>query len=223
MLGDLADMQQTIGPREEFDEGTELRQPDNLAQVGLPYLGHCGQIVDHPQSLSQTDLVAGSHVHAAGIVDVNLHAGCLDDAANNLAARSDQIANLVGRNLQCVNAWSKLGSCLARTLQLRIHLVQQEEPAVPCLLHRFAHDLSRDAGDFDVHLHRGNAVARAGYLEIHIPVVIFRASDVGQDGVLIALLHQAHRNASHRTLESDTRVHQRKTCTADTRHRGRAV
>ena len=41
----------------------------------------------------------------------------------------------------------------------------------------------------------GDAVARAGDLEVHVAVVIFGAGDVGEDGVLVAFLHQAHRDA----------------------------
>ena len=41
---------------------------------------------------------ARSHVHRAVVLDVDLDAGLLDDAADHLAARSDHVANLIGRN-----------------------------------------------------------------------------------------------------------------------------
>ncbi len=47
--------------------------------------------------------IARGNVDAAGIVHVDLDAGHFDDAANRLAARSDEVANLVGWNLQGVN------------------------------------------------------------------------------------------------------------------------
>ncbi len=43
----------------------------------------------------------------------------------------------------------------------------------------------------------GDAFARAGHFEIHVAVMVFGAGDVGQDGVLVALLHQAHGHAAH--------------------------
>ena len=42
---------------------------------------------------------------------------------------------------------------------------------------------------------RGNSLPRAGNLEIHVAVMIFGAGDVGEDGVLIALDHQSHRDS----------------------------
>ena len=55
-----------------------------------------------------------------------------------------------------------------------------------------------DAADLDVHLQGGDALARAGHLEVHVAVMVFGAGDVGQDGVLLAFLHQAHGDAGHR-------------------------
>ncbi len=45
-----------------------------------------------------------------------------------------------------------------------------------------------DVRDLDVHLQRGDALARAGNLEVHVAVVVFGTGDVGQDGVLVAFL-----------------------------------
>ena len=38
-----------------------------------------------------------------------------------------------------------------------------------------------DAGDLDVHLERGDALAGAGDLEVHVALVVFHAGDVGED------------------------------------------
>ena len=58
---------------------------------------------------------------------------------------------------------------------------------------------ARDVRDLDVHLQGGDAVRGAGDLEVHVAVVIFGARDVGQNGVIVAFLHQAHRDARHRS------------------------
>ena len=68
--------------------------------------------------------------------------------------------------------------------QVRVHRVQQEEPAAARLLQRLAHDLRGDAADLDVHLQRGDAGPGSRNLEIHIAVVIFRSGNIGQDRVL---------------------------------------
>ena len=47
------------------------------------------------------------------------------------------------------------------------------------------------------------------------PEVIFVTEDVGEDGDLLALLHQAHRDAGHRRLDRHAGVHQAKRAAAD--------
>ena len=42
-------------------------------------------------------------------------------------------------------------------------------------------------------------VPRPGDLEVHVAEVILRALDVREDGVVVALLHEAHGDAADRT------------------------
>ena len=66
------------------------------------------------------------------------------------------------------------------------------------LLEGVPHDLLRDARDLDVHLQRGDAVARAGDLEVHVAEMVLRTLDVGEDDVVVALLDEAHGDAGDR-------------------------
>ena len=170
-------------------------------------------------ALARPSASTGGHVHAARVVDIDLDAGGVDDAADDLAARSDEIANLVGRDLDGVDARSELGLLLAGRGDDRVHGVEQEQAAALGLREGFTHDLRRDAHDLDVHLQRGDAVARAGDLEVHVAVVVLGAGDVGEDGVVVAFLHEAHRDAGDRTLERDAGLHERERCAADGGHR----
>ena len=70
----------------------------------------------------------------------------------------------------------------------------------------------------DIHLKRGDAVFRAGDFEIHIAVVIFGARDVGEDGVFVAFLDQAHGDAAHGRGHRHAGIHQRQGRAADRRH-----
>ena len=112
---------------------------------------------------------------------------------------------------------------VTRTGERGVHRVEQEETATAGLLQRFAHDLPGDAADLDVHLQGGDAFAGSGDLEVHVAVVVFRSGNVGQDGVVIAFLDQAHGDTGDRCLQRNARVHQRKTCAADRGHRRGAV
>ena len=105
------------------------------------------------------------------------------------------------------------------------HGVQNLEPALTRLLERPAHDVHRDAANLDVHLKRGDAGLRAGHLEVHVTVVVFSASDVGQHRPLARVLvhHEAHRDACDRRLDRHACVHQRQRAAADRGHRRRSV
>src|SRR6478609_7136571 len=65
------------------------------------------------------------------------------------------------------------------------------------LLERRLHDLPRNAGDLDVHLQAGDALAGTGDLEVHVTEMVLGALDVGEDDVIVALLDEAHRDAGH--------------------------
>ena len=53
VLGDLADVQQSVGAGEDLDEGAELGEANNLAEIGLADFGNGGEVVDHRESLLQ--------------------------------------------------------------------------------------------------------------------------------------------------------------------------
>ena len=164
------------------------------------------------------------HVHGAIVLDVDLDAGLFDDAADDLAAGSDDVANLVGRNLERVNTRRVLGDVRRSAFLRGVHLVENEEPSAARLFERFRHDRGGDVRHLDIHLESRDAVARAGDLEIHVAVVIFGARDVGQNGVLVAFLHQAHRDAAHgRGLDRNAGIHQGERSAANGRHRAGTV
>ena len=104
-----------------------------------------------------------------------------------------------------------------------VHLVEKEETTALGLFHRLLQDFAGEAADLDVHLQSGDALAGSGNLEVHVAVVIFSAGNVGEDGVVVAFLHQAHGHAGHCALERNASVEQREACAADRGHRRRAV
>ncbi len=133
----------------------------------------------------------------------------LDDAANHFAAGPNHVANLVHRNLQGVDPGRVSRDLHATFSDDLVHLSKNEQPSPLCLRQRLPHDLRSNAGNFDIHLQRGDAVLGSRNLEIHVAVMIFRSRNVGQDGVLFAFLHQSHRNASHWSFQRHACIHQR--------------
>ena len=123
-------------------------------------------------------------------------------------------------DLDARRVFAELGAGLGKRLR---HLAEDVQAAVLGLGEGDPHDLLGDALDLDVHLERGDAVLRAGDLEVHVAEMILVAEDVGEDGEAVVLLDQAHGDARHRLLERNAGVHQRQRGAADRRHRGRAV
>ena len=125
--------------------------------------------------------------------------------------------------VQGEDARSVLREVLAGFGQHGDHLVEDEQAAAARLFERFLHDGGGDVRHLDVHLQGGDAFLGAGDLEVHVAVVIFGAGDVGEDGVVVAFLHQAHGDARHRSRNRHTGIHQRQGGAADRGHRARAV
>src|SRR5207253_4283835 len=89
------------------------------------------------------------------------------DAADDLAARADDLANLLGPDLDRHEP-----RCVGRELRAWLldglaHLSQHDQARLARLVQGRPHDVDRDAGDLDVHLERGDALLRTGDLEVH--------------------------------------------------------
>ena len=76
-------------------------------------------------------------------------------------------------------------------------------------LQRVLQDVEGDAADLGVHLEGGDAVARAGDLEVHVAEVVLDAEDVGQHRDAVPLLDEPHGDPGHRRLDRHAGVHQR--------------
>src|ERR1039458_2031396 len=122
VLGDFADVQQSVRARQNLDERAETSEPADPAEISLPYLGRSGQIADDLQSLVRRDFIVRRYVDFAGIFHVDLYAGLLDDAANHLATGPNHVANLVHRNLQGVDTRRIRRDLHARLAQNLVHL-----------------------------------------------------------------------------------------------------
>ena len=225
MVRDLRDVQQAVGARHDLDEGAEVGDALHLAEVGLVELGRRRELLDHADGLGGGGLVGRRHVDLAVVLDVDLHAGLLDDAADHLAAGPDDVADLVDRNLDGDDARRVGRHAGPRGRQRLVHDAEDVQAAGLGLGERGAHHIGRDAGDLDVHLQRGDAAGRAGDLEVHVAVVVFGAGDVAQHRVLAGgLVHdEAHGHAGHRSLQRHTGIHHRQRAAAHRGHRRGAV
>src|SRR5258708_5630212 len=136
MLGDFADVQKAVGAGENLHESAELGQAHHFAQISLANFRHGGEVVDHLNGFLRGRSVARSHVDFAGVVYVDLDAGLVNDAADHLAARTNQVADFICRNLQGVNARREVGDILASAGDGLLHLVENVQASAAGLLHR---------------------------------------------------------------------------------------
>src|ERR1700674_797501 len=224
MLGDLADVQEAVGAGEELDERAELRQADDFAEIGFADFGAGSDVADHLQGRIAASSAGGEDVDRAVFEDVNLDARSFNDGLDLLAARTDEVADLVLRDLQLEEARRIGGNLGTRCAERFFHRVEDLETGFLGLRQGFAHHLNADAEDFDIHLQTGDAGARAGDFEVHVAVVVFRARDIREDGIFAVVTDdEAHGDACAVSFERNTGIHQSERRAADGGHRGRTV
>src|SRR5207302_10751001 len=102
------------------------------------------------------------------VVNIDLGAGLRNDLADDLAAGTDDFADLVLGDLHRLNAWGVGGELTAALTEGFGHFAEDVGAAVLRLGERVLHDLLGDSGNFDVHLQAGDALGRASDLEVHV-------------------------------------------------------
>src|SRR5690606_23968823 len=148
-------------------------------------------------------------------IDVDGCTGFFSDAANDRAAFTDHVTDLVRIDLHDGHGWSILRYACTWLVENLIHLSQDMEACLVSLIQSDLHDLFGDALDLDVHLQSSHAIGGTGHFEVHVAEVIFVAEDVCQYGEALAFLDQAHGDTGHRCAKGDTCIHHCQRAAAD--------
>ena len=211
-------MTQALLARQDLDEGAELLDRDDLALVGHADLGLLGHELDLTQGFVNA---LGEHAgdrHGPVVGDVDLGARRVLQTADDLAAWADDRANLLRVDLDLDQTRRKSRQLRARPTQGSEHLLEDVQATdlglFECLFEQFA----RQTLALDVHLQGSDAFLRAGDLEVHVAAVVLGALDVGEDGDLVAFLHETHRDAGNGLLDRHAGVHERERRPADRSH-----
>src|SRR5713226_5779097 len=152
MLGDFADVQEAVSAGEKFDESAELREADDFAEIGLADFGAGGDVADHRESSIAAGSAGGEDVHGAVFEDIDLDASGFDDGPDLLAARTDEVADFVLRDLELEETRGVGGNLLAAFVERLFHDVQDLQAGLLGLCESFTHHLDADAQNLDVHL-----------------------------------------------------------------------
>ena len=216
-------MQEPVGALLQLDEGAEVGRLHDLAGELVADLGVLGERVDRGDRRVAVLAGGGVDEDRPVLLDVDLDLVVGLERADRLAALADHHADVLGVDLDRRDPRRVAGELRARLPDRLEHPAEDRLARLACLLERPLHDLARDARDLDVHLERGDPLAGAGDLEVHVTEVVLGALDVGQDHVVVALLDEAHRDPGDRLLDRHARVHQREGRAADRAHRRGAV
>ena len=224
-------MDQAVGAREDLDERAEVGDPLHLAEVDAVELGLLGELVDHRPRRARARRGSGEKIVTMPVVlDVDLGARGVLDAADHLAAGADHVADPVGLDRDHLHARR-----IARELRARPEV--DELAGVSCSMRsRMWSRPSRACSSarsitFQSTLRILMSICSAvmpvrvpGDLEVHVAEVVLVAEDVGEDRDAVALLDQAHRDArDRRRAAARPRPSATSVAAADRRHRRRAV
>src|SRR5690606_20964278 len=219
----LRNVNQTVARAEEVHESAEVRGLDDRAFVDFADFRFGNDRMNPLLGGFDFLAVRRCDLHRAVIFDVDLGAGLFHDFADDLAARTDNITDLVGRDVHHFDARSEFAEFFTRGRKSLRHFAENVDATALGLFQSDLHDLFGDTVDLDVHLQRGDAVFRTGNLEVHVAEVIFITEDVGQNGEAFAFLDQAHGYTGNRTCKRNACIHESQRRAANGCHRGRAV
>ena len=157
------------------------------------------------------------------LVHTDLRSGLLLEGVDDLALRADDLADLVGGDLERDDLGSRLTDIGARRVDGAAHHFQDLHPCCAGLVQRPGQHRSGNPVDLGVELQRRHVVLGTGDLEVHITEGILRTEDVGEGNVAFAVGDEAHGDARDRCLDRHARVHEREAGGAHRGHRGGAV
>src|SRR5205085_7284300 len=99
IVGELRDVHHAIEAGQNFHKRPEVGDACHLAGVNLANLGILGHAADAGFGARGAHAVGRGDVHGAIVLDINLDAKFLDDAADRLTAGADDLTDLLGVDL----------------------------------------------------------------------------------------------------------------------------
>ena len=179
---EVLDLDEAVLARSQLDPGAEVAADvGDLAVVQLADLGLKDDVLDGLARGAAGLDVLGRDEDGAVVLDVDLAAGVGADLLDDLAAGADDLADLVGVDLHLDHLRGGIGQLLARLGDRLEHdLIEDLEAGLARHAERFLDDLVLEAVVLEVHLDGGDALLRAGDLEVHLAVEVLNALNVDE-------------------------------------------
>ena len=223
LVGNLADVQQTVFAGQHVDECAKVQNLDNGAFVDFADFDFGCDFFDAAACFGGFVCVVACNGDGAVFGDVDLCACFFGQGADGCAAFADNVTDFFGVDFHAVQTWCKLRHFCFGFAHGFLHFAQNVHTRFFGLSQCNLHDFFGDALDFDVHLQGGNAVGCASYLEVHIAQVVFVAQNIGEHGKAVVFFNQTHGNASNVCFHGHASIHQAQAAAADRSHGGRTI
>src|SRR5574344_2472019 len=225
LVRELGDVAEAVHAGEDLDERAELLDAGDGALVDLADLGDGADRADRALGGFHRLGIGREDRDLAVVVDVDLGAGRLDDAADVGSSGADERADLVDGNLHLLDPRGERVEFGARSRENGLHEVDDLETGVVGGLDGVLDEVPGEAAELEGDLEVGDALAGSADLEVHVAAVVFGTEDVGDENLLrlVGVREQADRDAGDGALQRHARVHKGEAAVADRRHRRGAV
>ena len=150
-------MDETVLAAHEVHECTEINQVDDLTVIDLAdfcFFNDAGNPLTCSFDLRN---IGRRNLDKTFVINVDLCTGSRNDFANDLAAGTDDVADLRFVDLHCFDTWCVRGQFTTGFAQCLGHFTKDMRAAFLGLVQCSFKDFASNTGDFDVHLHRGDA------------------------------------------------------------------
>src|SRR3989344_1372378 len=180
VMRELGDVDEAFLVRQYFRERSEVHDTGDATLEELSRLHFACEILDPFYRLGSAGFIHGGDEDGSVILDIDRDTGLIDDLIDHLAARPDDISDLLRVDMNRDDARRIRGKVLARRFDRFKHLAHDEHTAFFRLGDSRFERLRGKTVDLHVHLHGRDAVFGTCYLEVHIAIVVFETLDIGQ-------------------------------------------
>ena len=228
-IGELADVDEAVLAGEDFDEGAEFLDGDDLASVDLADLDFGGDGFDAFAGDAHAFGVDREDHDRAVVLDVDFATRAFDEGLDVLAAGPDDRADLLRVDAEADDAGGVLAHLGARGREHGFHGLEDIEARDAGILDGLGEDLDRKALELEIELEARDPLLSACDLAVHVAEVVFPPDDVGEELVagdlagIVVLGADADADAADRTFDGNTGVHEGQGARTDCGHGGRAV
>ena len=219
-------MNQSLLAGSELQEGAELFDAHHFSGEDLSRLKVGGDNLDILHGLVHHLLVRAADGYRAVVLNVDLHAGLIDNSVDGLASLAHHIADLLRINVDLNDLGGELADLRPGAGNGLLHHLRQDIlSGVLAAGNGLLHNGTGQAVDLDVHLDGGDSVVGSRHLKVHVSEEVFQSLDISEHQIVVIGVsgHQAAGDSCHRFLNRHARSHKGHAGRADRSLGGRAV